>query len=619
MNLSDLNDERLESLKANASPAFLAAIDEEQSRRNAGGAKSYARALGQAAFNLGDEFEAFARNGFSTGGDYDLIKAGINSEIQRSYEDNPGLYALEFGAGMAIPGAGMLKLGKGAQTLKGMLGRGSGVGFADGALGGYGASSEGSELSGTLTGAGAGTLFGGLLSMAVPAVTRFFQGQTNPEAIIRDAASRAGITPEQVVERMNRLGPEAVLADAFPELRGTAQGAALESPFSPSLKGLEERQREARGRLVDEIQEQTGPVDGATAGRVADDLTAQRSRIANEDYSGLDGASFALKDVSRLLNDPLVSKEVDDAIKAYASEYEIDFKLLKQIFAEGDPDRRIPARILSDARQMISEKANDYAERGATTLARKYGISLRRLDKALDDVPGYTQANADFSLRSQEIDAIRQGRDIGRSNRSVAEEERILEETMDPVLRDYIGLGARSQIVNDINLSGGLDGLGNPVSALGPLERRNLRTNAAQVPFINNSLERESVFSETFNAVDPKRNSATAMRNAAREQFQDANAVVGALSDGGVGAALMAGWRKFVGEQLNIKSEKVANRVLDLLLERGMSEQQIIDLMSDPRGANELMKFLQNNKLQMGTAAATGGVLEAASNIYEQD
>lgn len=622
MDLSSLSEERLRKLRETGSPALQAAIDEELFSRNAGGGKSYARALGQAAFNLGDEFEAWARNGFSTKGDYELIKAQINSEIQRSYENNPGLYALEFGAGMAIPGAGLFKLGKGAQTIKGMVGRGAGVGFADGALGGYGASTQGNELGGTIAGAGIGTLFGGALAGAVPAVTRFFQGQTDPEAIIRDAAKRAGITPEAMIERMNQLGPEAVLADTFPELRGAAQGAATRSPFNESLQGLEERQREGRDRLVQEIQDVYPGEDATTAYRTQANLKAERQRIANQDYRPLDGASFALKDVSNLLNDPLVSREVNDAIKAYASENEIPIDTLKKLLFEGEPDRRVPARILQDARQMISDRIRTLAERGDTTLARKYGISLDRFDQRLDEVPGYTQANANYSAKSREIDAIQEGRDIGRSNRAVSTEEQILEETIDPVLRNYIGLGARSQIMNDIRLSGGIDGTGNTVSALGPLERRNLRTNAAQVPFLNNSLERESVFSETFNTVDPKRNSATAMRQAAVEEFDKANAVVGALADpvnGGLGSAMIAMWRKFVGEQLNIKSQDVADKVLDVLLKRGMTPEQIRELMNDPRGGTELVKFIRDSKLQAATAGTTAGALELGSYLYEQN
>jgi hypothetical protein len=44
-----------------------------------------------------------------------------------------------------------------------------------------------------------------------------------------------------------------------------------------------------------------------------------------------------------------------------------------------------------------------------------------------------------------------------------------------------------------------------------------------------------------------------------------------------------------------------------------------MELMSNPEGATELMSFLQGSKLRYGTGLATGGILEAASPMYEQN
>ena len=615
--LSTLSTEGLERLKQ-SNPGLSAAIDQELSRRNAGGAKSYARALGQAAFNLGDEFEAWARNGFSTGGDYDLIKSQINSEIQQSYQDNPGLYALEFGAGMAIPGAGLFKLGKGANTIRGMMARGAGVGFADGALGGYGASTDGNELSGTLFGGGLGALTGGAFSGAVPAVSRLAAGQTDPEQIIRDIAQRHGISAEDVREQMNRLGPDAVLADAFPAFAHTAQGAATKAPFSPALRELTERQQGARDRLVNEIEGETGTT-GADARRITEELKQERSRVGNEDYAPVDSASFDRDSVAILLNDPLVSKEINDSLKAYASERGISLKALKEALYESEEAVQVPARILADARSMVSDRANLLAERGEHALARKYKISLGRFDERLDEVPGYTQANANYSRASDEIEAIQTGRDIGRNGRGLSDEEAILNEVTDPVLRNYIGLGARSQIANDIRASGGLDGTGSPLSRLGSDEVRDLRLKAGQVEFLEDALGREARFNETFNTVDPKRGSATAMRNEAASQFESDTALAGALTEGSIVGVAREAWKKFVGEKLNIRSKKVANSVLDLLLKKGMSKEQIMSLINNPNGATELANFIKSGRLQLGTAAATGAALQTGGLLYEQN
>jgi len=112
------------------------------------------------------------------------------------------------------------------------------------------------------------------------------------------------------------------------------------------------------------------------------------------------------------------------------------------------------------------------------------------------------------------------------------------------------------------------------------------------------------------------------MRKEAAEQFDKDNAVIGALADpltGGIGAAMLAGWRKFVGKQLNIRSQDVADKVLDVLLKQGMTPAQVKALMENPEGVTELMQFLQGRKLRYGTGALTGAALQTAAPLYEQN
>jgi hypothetical protein len=112
------------------------------------------------------------------------------------------------------------------------------------------------------------------------------------------------------------------------------------------------------------------------------------------------------------------------------------------------------------------------------------------------------------------------------------------------------------------------------------------------------------------------------MRQEAVEQFDKDNAVIGALSDpisGGVGAAMLAGWRKFVGDKLNIRSQDVADQVLDVLLKRGLTPNEVKKIMENPEGVTELMKFLQGNKLRYGTGALTGAGLQTVAPLYEQN
>ena len=615
MDLSDLDDASLQELATQGSPALQQAIQKEIASRATGGAKSYGRALGQAAFNLGDEFEAWARNGFSTGGDYDQIKAGINADIQTSYENNPLLYGVEFGAGALIPGAGLAKVAKGAKTIKGMMGRGSAVGGIDGAVGGYGASSDGNEVSGTLTGLGAGLGLGGILSGAIPAVTRFVKGQTDPEQMIRDAAAKRGIRPEDVVARMKELGDEALIADAFPEFAGLAAGAAVNAPFSQSLKPLIDRQAGAGQRVADEIERKTGTT-GRTGPLKVEQLEADRSAAAFEDYAGLNGVTYRINEVQDLLDDPVIGQQINQALKAYASRSNMS---VKDVLSSGE----IPASVIHQARSKAGGKAEHLRSLpgGASDAADVEYVVRNKLDPLLDStVPGYAQARENFARSSEELGALAAGAKLGRNNRDVSAEQIALERQTNPELRALTATGAQSQIANDIIAN--QTRLGSIENALGSsAERRAVKAEAGQMPWLPGVLARETDFNNTFKAINPQQGSPTAFREEMKEQFDESNAVLTALSDpftGGLGAAAMAGWRKFVGKQLNIKNENVANKVLELLLTKGMSEKQIIDLIDNPDGATELMKFLGQANIRGSSGALTGAGLQGAGALYQE-
>ena len=97
--------------------------------------------------------------------------------------------------------------------------------------------------------------------------------------------------------------------------------------------------------------------------------------------------------------------------------------------------------------------------------------------------------------------------------------------------------------------------------------------------------------------------------------------MMGALADpvtGGPVAAMMAGWRKFVGDKLSIKNEAVADAILDRLLKTGMTRKQIIELIDNPDGATELAKLMQGGKLRAATGAMTALGLEGSGALYQE-
>ena len=62
----------------------------------------------------------------------------------------------------------------------------------------------------------------------------------------------------------------------------------------------------------------------------------------------------------------------------------------------------------------------------------------------------------------------------------------------------------------------------------------------------------------------------------------------------------------------------MANKVLELLLTKGMSEKQIIDLIDNPDGATELMKFLGQANIRASSGALTGAGLQGAGALYQE-
>ena len=614
-------------------PTTLALLEERiaEAERNAPvGFGDLARAVGQGAWSMGDEVEAGLRTGFGFAGDYDATKAQINSEIAQAYDSNPiAMNAVEFGSGFLIPGGNIAKgfklAGRGwdglksADTLTGAAKTGAFNGAVNGAIDGFGAStlSEDGVIGTGLNiaqGVGIGTGFGTLLGAGLPALTRGLRGSRDPEAILRQVVAETGLTPEAINARLAELGPEATLADAFPVLRQTAQGSVGIGGATDSIGALAERNAAAPGRLAGEVTDETGSTID-TARETAEKLKAERTRVANEDYRPLDKTMFSADEAQDLLDSPLAQRYLTEAVKAYASDpgNNISYKALKALMA-GDPENdvpgMIPARILADARSAMGEKANDLAAKGQSTDARSLGKVVDQYGGFLDQVPGYTQANANFSRASTNIDAIAEGAKLGQnSGRFGDDKARLAElEQTDPSARGALAVGAQSDLINDLLVSGGNRQTGSATSRLGPFEQQRLRLQAARVPQMEQSIARENDFYDTFMQVDPKMGSKTAGASAAKEQLEQTSGVLN-MAQSVINPTEVAA--KQITEKFKLKNEKVARQLTDILLRQGISPDEIIRMLSTERGMTELSEYLA--KVGGRNAGLTGGILSVIS------
>ena len=594
------------------------------------GVGDLARAVGQGAWSMGDEIEAGLRTGFGRLGDYDATKAQINNEIAQAYDESPiAMNAVEFGSGFLIPGGNIakgLKLGgKGlnaltdAGTLTGAAKTGALNGFVNGAVDGFGASTLSEDgVIGTgwniAKGAGTGTGFGTLFGAGLPALARAFKGSQDPEAILRQVVAETGLSPKEINARLKELGPNATLADAFPVLRQTAQGSVGIGGATDSVGALAERNASAPGRLAGEVTDETGSTIDTARDRTAA-LEAERTRVANEDYRPLDEAMFSTGEAQELLDSPLAEQYLTEAIKAYASDPKnnISYKALKAMMA-GDPENdipgMIPARILANAKSAMGERATDLLANGQTTRARSLGIVADQYGDFLDQVPGYTQANANFSRASTNIDAIAEGETFAQNSNQFGRDKARLRTLSqeDPVARGALATGAQSDLINDLTVSGGNRQTGSATSRLGPFEQQRLRLEAARVPQMERSIARENDFYDTFMQVDPKMGAKTEGARSAKERLQQTSGVLNMV--GGVMNPTEV-VTKQIAEKFKLKNKEVARQLTDILLRQGMSADEVIRMLSTEKGMTELSEYLA--KVGGRNAGLTGGILSVIS------
>ena len=119
-----------------------------------------------------------------------------------------------------------------------------------------------------------------------------------------------------------------------------------------SVGMLAERNAEAPGRLVNEVEIATGKDIDSSRNEIKARKT-ERARVANEDYRPVDSITFSTDEALELLESPLAKPYIKKAIEAYASDPNSGFNLeqLQKLMA-GDPDIDLLAQFLQGYWQM---------------------------------------------------------------------------------------------------------------------------------------------------------------------------------------------------------------------------------------------------------------------------
>lgn len=166
-------------------------------------------------------------------------------------------------------------LGAGAKTVAGAIGRGTLAGVTQGAASGYGRADE-TQNAGQM--AGRDALVGGAFGAAVPAALSAgkagFDALANklaPSDILSSVPGKARdffmqqagdpAALARLQSEMQRLGPNAVLADASPEMQMIARGAASRpGSRGPIIDALTSRDQGKNQRLAEALNNSVGPV-----------------------------------------------------------------------------------------------------------------------------------------------------------------------------------------------------------------------------------------------------------------------------------------------------------------------------------------------------------------------
>lgn len=241
--------------------------------------------------------------------------------------------AIDIGSGAAT-GKGLMDAGLTAARLapnagiivRALLGGVDGAALGAANAAGYGEDVKKGAWDGFL-GGGAGSLFGEALAGTIRGVGRGLQAlRSTPEdrasKLLYKAAKQDNITPQILGQRLDDLGPEAVLADVMGE-RGIAlaRGANTASPEArAAFSYLTERQQGQNARVVDALERATG-FGGKTPDAIKEADALARAPAINAAYnaSRASGADLPSEAMQLLRQSPAFNEAYEAAGKSVAN------------------------------------------------------------------------------------------------------------------------------------------------------------------------------------------------------------------------------------------------------------------------------------------------------------
>jgi hypothetical protein len=510
-------------------------------------------------FGLGDRVRA-GMDAAIGNGTYGGNLANERAQTEQYKSDHPiAAPVLEGVGGIATP-LGVLGAAAKGTSLGGKALYGAGAGAGLGSVLGVTNSEDWTNLPQTMRdavfGAGTGAALGAALPVAGAGIGAGFNWLSNAvrstPGISRSAmphlieAYKAD-GPAAVQAQLDRLGPNAMLADAGPAMLGKAQGASLNSDEGRSVlqSALTKRNEGTNQRIMGDVNRALGPAEDPQT--ITNAIRQHRTDVDNVAYPA------ALSNALPVRTAPIL-RQIEDMIPRAVGNEQRALTHLRDMMttterrplldAQGHPQydnlgrqrwQEVPvsqhdAEVLHKVKQEL-DNVIQYDAPGlgvpAGALTRQQGtLKLMRgqLNNALEtQVPGYRQANAASAALARRGDAVEAGTQYLGAGKTTPSPERFAAE-FDPLSQGEkiaFAKGSRGNIERVLGTKANdLQALRGELQGEGGWNTAKIATVHGQgaADTLMGSVDRNLKFRDTFNKV--VEGSQTDIRNAARKAMK---------------------------------------------------------------------------------------------------
>lgn len=417
----------------------------------------------------------------------------------------------------------------------------------DTAIGGLGGSAVGAILPGA----------GKIIGKGVNAVANAMRGRV--DGVSRGAsghlvAAMEADTPAGVRAQLERLGPDAMLADSGPAMLGKTQGAALLSDEGRTVatNALTTRDRATNARIMDDVERALGPAeDPATATR---NIVEYRSHVDSQNYPRvlraappietsplmveLDDAILsaparsaerrALENLQAMLMRERLEPRIDPVTGRQASD--ANGRLLFDQVPVNQDRAEVLHKVKTELDNVIEHELPGLGVQAGALRNQQYQLKRFRhdLNQTLEDqVPGYARANLVSQRLAQRAEAVKEGTAYLGEGKTTPSPQRFLDEheQRDVGTRIAFGKGSRGEIDRKLGTKA------NDLQALRSELQGEGGWNTEKIAIVHgddaarqlmDTVERNLKFRDTHTKV--VENSQTEIRRSAREAMKPTNA-----------------------------------------------------------------------------------------------